>query len=110
MEDGYRIMRELLELKDKPTAVFAYSDLLAIGALKAIKEAKINIPKDIALVGYDDIEFSEFLEPPLTTVHQPRYRIGEEGAKILINRIENKDSEGLHQIVLKPNLVVRKSA
>jgi DNA-binding LacI/PurR family transcriptional regulator len=110
MEDGCRVTRELLEMKDRPTAVFAYSDFLAIGALKAIKEAKLNIPEDIVLVGYDDIEFSEFLEPPLTTVHQPKYRIGKEGARILINRIENKDSEGLHQIVLKPELMIRESA
>lgn len=109
MADGCRRMRELLELKDRPTAVFAYSDFLAIGILKAIKEAKLEIPEDIALVGYDDIEFSEFLEVPLTTVHQPKYRIGKEGAKILIDRIENKDSEGLYQIVLKPELVVRES-
>lgn len=102
-------MKELLELEDGPAAVFVYSDLLAIGALRAIKEAELDIPEDIALLGYDDIEFSEFLEVSLTSVHQPRYTIGEEGAKILINRIENKDSEGLHQIILKPEPVVRKS-
>ncbi len=110
MEDGYRLMKEFLELENRPTAVFAYSDLLAIGVLKALKEAKLKVPKDIALVGYDDIEFSSLLEIPLTTVHQPRYRIGEEGAKILINRIEKKDSEGFQQIVLKPELVIRESA
>ena len=110
MEDGYKLMKEFLELENRPTAVFTYSDLLAIGALKALKEAKLEVPKDIALVGYDDIEFSSLLEVPLTTVHQPRYRIGEEGAKILIDRIEGKDSEDLHQIVLKPELVIRESA
>lgn len=110
MEDGYRLMKEFLELENKPTAVFTYSDLLAIGALKALKEANLKVPKDIALVGYDDIEFSSLLQVPLTTVHQPRYRIGEEGARILINRIEGKDSEGLYQIVLKPELVIRESA
>lgn len=110
MEDSYKLMKEFLELENRPTAVFTYSDLLAIGALKALKEAKLEVPKDIALVGYDDIEFSSLLEVPLTTVHQPRYRIGEEGAKILIDRIEGKDSEDLHQIVLKPELVIRESA
>lgn len=109
MEDGTRLMKEFLQLENRPTAVFAYSDLLAIGVLKALKETKLRVPKDMALVGYDDIEFSSLLEVPLTTVHQPRYRIGEEGAKILINRIEKKDSEGLHQIVLKPELVIRES-
>lgn len=109
MEDGYRVTQELLGLRDNPTAIFAYSDFLAIGALKAIEEADLNIPEDIALVGYDDIEFCEFLGVPLTTVRQPRYRIGQEGASILINRIERKSSEDLDQIILKPELVVRKS-
>jgi len=110
MEDGTILMRELLELENLPTAVFTYSDFLAIGVLKAIKEAELKIPEDIALVGYDDIEFSAFLEVPLTTVHQPRYRIGEKGARILINRIEGKGSKDLQQIILKPELVIRKSA
>ena len=105
-----KVMKEFLELENRPTAVFTFSDLLAIGVLKALKEAKLKVPKDIALVGYDDIEFSSLLEVPLTTVHQPRYRIGEEGAKILIDRIEGKDPEDLHQIVLKPELVIRESA
>lgn len=110
MEDGYRLIKEFLELENRPTAVFTYSDLLAMGALKALREAKLKVPKDMALVGYDDIEFSSLLEVPLTTVHQPRYRIGEEGAEILINRMEGKKSEGFQQIVLKPELVIRESA
>ncbi len=105
-----KVMKEFPELENRPTAVFTFGDLLAIGVLKALKEAKLKVPKDIALVGYDDIEFSSLLEIPLTTVHQPRYRIGEEGAKILISRIEKKDSEGFQQIVLKPELVIRESA
>ncbi len=110
MEDGYGIMREFLELENRPTAVFAYSDLLAIGALKALKEAKLKVPKDMALVGYDDIEFSSLLDVPLTTVHQLRYRIGKEGTEILVSRIEGKKLESFQQIVLKPELVIRESA
>ena len=110
MEDGYRFMKEFLELENRPTAIFTFSDFLAIGALKAIKNAGLSVPRDVALVGYDDIEFSSLLEIPLITVHQRRYRIGEEGAKILINRIEQKKYEGFRQIVLKPELVTRGSA
>ncbi|MGQ9631621.1 MAG: LacI family DNA-binding transcriptional regulator [bacterium] len=110
MEDGYLSMKRLLNLSSPPTGVFAYSDLLAIGAMKAIREEGLRIPEDIALVGYDDIEYAAFLEVPLTTVRQPRYRIGEEAANILIDKLEGKGSDDVKHIVLRPELIVRRSA
>jgi DNA-binding LacI/PurR family transcriptional regulator len=82
---------------------------VALGALRAIHDAKLKIPDDIALVGYDDVEFSPFLEVPLTTVHQPRVRIGEMATEILIDKIEGKSSGGTRQIILQPELVIRSS-
>ncbi len=110
MEDGYRAMRDLLDREPAPDGVFAYSDLLAIGAMRAIHESGRRIPQDIALVGYDDIDFARYLEVPLTTVKQPRYRIGREAAGILIDKLEGDRKPDHSCIVLRPELVVRVSA
>ena len=83
MEDGFEAMQGLLE-EDRPDRIFAYSDIPAIGAMKSILEAKLLIPEDIALIGYDDTEFASMLEVPLTTVRQPRYRIGEAAESVVL--------------------------
>ncbi|HHY97537.1 MAG TPA: LacI family transcriptional regulator, partial [Firmicutes bacterium] len=85
---GYNVMKSLLASDSRITAVFAFCDLLAIGAYKAIIEAGLNVPGDISIIGYDDIEFAEFLEVPLTTVAQPTYEIGQIGTEILIERLK----------------------
>ena len=110
MEDGERTTKSLLRMiKNKPIAIFAFSDLLAIGALKAIKEKGLKVPDDIALVGYDDIEFAALLEVPLTTVAQPSYEIGKKAAEILINKLQKQNMSEFQQVVLTPQLVIRKS-
>lgn len=106
---GYDEMRLLLSLKEKPTAVFAGNDYLAIGAMKAIKEAGLNVPDDIAVAGFDDLKFSASLEIPLTTAAQPFRDIGKRAAKILLNKIEDAKHMDTEKIVLKPKLIVRKS-
>jgi LacI family transcriptional regulator len=110
MEDGYRVMRRLIDSAVPVDGVFAYSDILAVGAMRAMLEEGMRIPQDVALVGYDDIEFAPMLEVPLTTVHQPRYRIGKQAANLLIDRLEGSRPEGPVNIVLKPELVLRSSA
>jgi LacI family transcriptional regulator len=110
MEDGHRVMRRLIDAASPVDGVLAYSDLLAVGAMRAILEAGMRIPADVALVGYDDIEFAPMLEVPLTTVRQPRYRIGEQAANLLIDRLEGSRPEEPVRIVLKPELVLRSSA
>ena len=109
---GYKEMKRLLVPKDRPEAVFAGNDYLALGALKAIEEKGLRVPEDIALAGFDDLKFSSTLNVPLTTVHQPRFEIGKKAAEILINKIEaNKKGKeiNLKQIVLPVKLVVRQS-
>jgi len=109
MEDGYRIMKEILNNKNNITAVFAYSDLVAFGVIKALRETNLKIPENIAVVGYDDIEFASTLEIPLTTVRIPRHQLGKEAIRILDKKIreELKDTQG---IALKTELIIRKSA
>jgi GntR family transcriptional regulator of arabinose operon len=106
---GYENMNDLLSLKDPPTAVFAGNDYQAIGAIQAVKDAGLKIPGDVAVVGFDDLKFSELLETPLTTVRQPKDRIGEEAFKILIDKIRGRASDKCKHIVLDTELVIRKS-
>lgn len=109
MEGGFSAMQKLLD-NDAPDGIFAYSDILAIGAMKALLDANLRIPEDVALIGYDDIEFAGMLEVPLTTVRQPRYRIGQEAANILIDKINGTSGENVKSVVLRPELILRKSA
>jgi len=106
---GYLRMMELLKLEDRPTAVFAATDNLAIGSIHAAKKAGLKIPDDISIVGFDDIMSSSYIEVPLTTVLQPKFEIGKLSAQLLIERINKSDSKFIQQIVLKPELVVRET-
>lgn len=109
MEDGYRIMEE--ELKKAPdfTAVFAYSDFVALGVIKALNKNHLRVPQDMAVVGYDDIEIAAFLEVPLTTVRIPKYELGAEGFKLLKRKMAD-NTASVQKVILPTELVVRKSA
>lgn len=107
---GYDAANKLFSTKNRPTAIFATNDIIAIGAYKAAKDKGIRIPQDLSLVGFDDIEASSLLEIPLTTISQPIDEIGETAMKILAEKFERKDSQKLQKIVLEPKLVIRESA
>jgi LacI family transcriptional regulator len=113
MEDGCRQVEALLNsATPRPTAVFAYSDLLALGVLRALHARGMQVPRDMALAGYDDIEFAALVEPPLTTVAQQAYQIGQKGAELLIQKIQRPQSEPwpCQRIVYKPQLIIRSSS
>lgn len=105
-ENGQHAMKKLLNLRDRPTAVFAVSDLLAIGALKEINASRLHVPSDIAVVGFDKIDFSNMTNPTLTTIAQPMYKMGTVAVKMLIDKINGKEVES---IILDHELVVRES-
>jgi len=109
MEDGYRITKEMLASKLDFTAIFAYSDLVAFGIIKALKEKKYKIPNDVAVVGYDNINLGFSAELPLTTVHIPKYELGTEGMKLLVTKINTQMDEP-QKVVLKTKLIIRDSA
>lgn len=110
-EQGKSAMNALLKMKQKPDAVFASSDMLALGAMLAIKEAGLKIPDDVAVVGFSNWQFSEFVEPGLTTVDQPGFAMGQEAAKLLIRQIEADDDDlNTETKVLKTQLIVRGSS
>ncbi len=105
---GYEKMRLLLELRPRPTAVFATNDLIVLGALAALREARLRCPEDVSLVGFDDLEFSELVSPALTTVVQPGYQMGAKGASLLIRRLQGATDPAKH-IILPTELKVRHS-
>jgi DNA-binding LacI/PurR family transcriptional regulator len=107
-ESGFNAMGDLLSLKSSPTAVFVASDTVALGVLQAIRQRGLSVPDDIALVGFDDIPLSEFLDPPLTTVRLPAFSLGKGAADLLI-RILNNQKGHTRGVLLETELVVRVS-
>jgi LacI family transcriptional regulator len=105
-EGGYHAMARLLP--QKPDAVFAASDMTAYGAMRAIHEANLRIPEDVAVVGFDDIPASARTIPALTTVRQPVQQMGSKAAEVLINVIEN-DINTTQKLIMDTELVVRES-
>ncbi|HEY2396231.1 MAG TPA: LacI family DNA-binding transcriptional regulator [Rudaea sp.] len=108
-ESGYRAGQQLLELRQRPQAVFAANDIMAAGCLNALKEAGVRVPQDIALAGFDDIPIAHFVTPPLTTV---RVRIADLGARALDRLVAVIDDEtAVHNSIqmLDTELVVRQS-
>jgi len=109
MEGGRRAMQRLLALPLPPTAVVAYNDLMAIGAMEAIREAGRRVPEDIAVVGFDDIVLAAYAIPPLTTVRVPKYQMGYKAAAALIDAIRSGRASQ-RVIRFKAEMVVRRSA
>lgn len=105
---GEAAMNNLLRLDPRPTAVFVASDTVAMGALRAIHAAGLAVPHDMALVGFDDAPYSEFIEPPLTTVRLPAFGLGWGAADLLI-RLINKEVIRQPSVLLETELIIRKS-
>ena len=107
-EGGYRAMKEFLQEESGIRAIFASNDIMAIGAMVAIKEHGLRIPEDIALVGYDDIPEASYTTPSLTTIKLPKIELGKTAVKILVNHLNGKKQVALKR-VLSTELVVRQS-
>jgi len=106
-EGGFVAMQRLL--LHKPDAVFAHSDAMAQGAARAITDAGLAIPKDVALVGFDDLPFAVHMQPQLTTVHQPIERMGWAAVEVLVDLLSGAAPDLPHQKILPTELVVRES-
>ncbi|MFY9644414.1 MAG: LacI family DNA-binding transcriptional regulator [Terriglobales bacterium] len=100
--------KTLLAANQPFTALFAYNDFSAVGAMIVFREAGLRVPEDISVVGFDDIAVASFAIPPLTTVHQPLLEMGTVGAQTLLDRIEDR-TPFVSEIALTPELIVRKS-
>jgi LacI family transcriptional regulator len=106
-ESGRAAMRRLLEAAEPPTAVFAASDMMAIGAMLALHEAGVEVPGGVAVVGFDDITIAEHSQPPLTTLRQNKFELGKDAAAALMRRIEGEDAPEI--VTRTVDLVVRAS-
>ncbi len=101
-------MEALLGVTPPITAVVAANDLMAIGALEALRQAGRRVPEDVAVVGFDDITFASLVSPALTTVAQPKYRMGQMAMERLLQLLDGGDARS-RQTVLVPELVIRES-
>lgn len=110
LEDSYQTALDLLRLPEPPDAIFAVSDYVALGVLKAARELNLHIPRDLALIGFSNLSVGPLLEPPLTTISQQSFEMGQETARILLENIESPGKEYKPQTrIFKPELVVRNS-
>jgi LacI family transcriptional regulator len=107
-QSGYEAMHAILRTEHPPSAVFVCNDLMAIGALRAAHESGVHVPDELSIVGFDDIELSAYTSPPLTTVAQPKERIGALAVDMLLERVGGKRRDA-RKVVLQPELRVRAS-
>jgi LacI family transcriptional regulator len=109
VEPGYRATRRLLAQQPQVTAIFAYNDLLAVGAIQACREMGRRVPDDCAIVGFDDIQLASLVTPALTTVHLDKYALGRQAVTRLVEMLEEPENTFL-PTVLDVKLVIRDSA
>jgi DNA-binding LacI/PurR family transcriptional regulator len=106
-EAGERAARLLLGAPPRPTATFCYNDMTAMGVLRAAKEVGLAVPDDLSIIGYDDIAAAAYLDPPLTTVAQFKYTLGQKAMHMALDLIQGQ--ENVQDVVLCPQLTIRSS-
>ncbi len=107
-EGGARSLRKLLILSENPTAIFCHNDTMAIGVIQEAKSLGLRIPQDLSVVGFDNIQSSLYCDPPLTTVSQPRYEIGQQAMLILLEQLKGKHIRAGSRL-LETKLMIRGS-
>ncbi|NLF76153.1 MAG: LacI family transcriptional regulator [Chloroflexi bacterium] len=108
IDSGYHLMLELIAAPQPPRAVFVANNLMTLGALRALRERAVRVPDTMALVGFDDMPWASELCPPLTTISQPTYELGQETVQLLVRRLANPDAP-VRTVTLQPRLVIRES-
>lgn len=108
-EEGYEAGLRFVDLKEKPSAMFVVSDIVAMGFIRALKDYGIQVPDDVSVVGFDDLPFSKHFEPSLTTIHQDTKVLGEKAAKKLLELMHGKTDNRTGVVKVPVTLVVRDS-
>lgn len=98
-DGGYEMTRKLLAAHCNITAVFAANDVMAFGCMLAARELGIRIPRDLSIVGFDNVSVSQIVDPPLTTIHQPKYELGRSAMELLLHLADRQDQEPEHRII-----------
>ncbi|WP_404970864.1 substrate-binding domain-containing protein [Vibrio campbellii] len=107
-EGGYQAFKKMVERGPLPSSIFVSNDMMAMGVINAANELGIQIPEQLSIIGYDDIHIAKFMSPSLTTIHQPKYRLGQAAVETLLRKLDEKSDEA--QVVqLEPTLVERNS-
>lgn len=107
---GCDATRKFLALDEPPTAIFAFNDMMAIGALQVLHEHEMRVPEDMAVIGFDGISLAKYMSPPLTTIAQPVDELGERAVSMLLDRIKGTVSNGTRYMKSQPKLIVRASS
>lgn len=107
-EGGYQALKKMVQRGPLPSSIFVSNDMMAMGVINAANELGIKIPDDLSIIGYDDIHIAKFMSPPLTTIHQPKYRLGQAAVETLLTKLENYSKEP-NVVQLEPTLVERNS-
>ncbi len=108
LESGHAAAKKILAAATRPTAIFATTDWMAIGALEAIREEGLRVPEDLSIIGLDDVVVGAYISPALTTIAIPKYQLAKEATELLLRQIEGK-SDQLQSILLPPSLLIRRS-
>lgn len=105
-EGGYEAFNRMYEKGPLPSSIFVCNDMMAMGVINAAHEKGIKIPEELSIIGYDDIHIAKFMTPSLTTIHQPKYRLGKAAVEALLNKVEGRETDA--QVVqLEPTLIER---
>lgn len=110
LEDGRRIMQQLLDSPERPDAVYVAGDIAALGALQVLLENNIKVPEEIALIGFSDEPFTSLTQPSISTVNQHSDQIGKLAAEAFLERINNPKKKTINRIILEPELIIRQSS
>ena len=108
LSGGRDAIRQLLMLPEPPTAVFCSNDYIALGAIKGAREAGLSLPRELSIVGFDDMQTASYMVPALTTIHQPAYEMGRRAAELLLRLTDNREKPV--QVMLETALIVRESS
>jgi LacI family transcriptional regulator len=108
--DGYDMMRRLLAVKPLPTAVFAANNFIALGVLRALRDAGLRTPEDMALVAFDDLPLTLVVDPFLTVAAQPSYEMGQQATELLLTRLTGETFMEYQELILPTEIIVRQSS
>ena len=109
-QSGYELTTQAMKQSPKPTAIFGANNFIAIGAIKALHDQKLDVPGDISVVGFDDLPEAMFMKPFLTVARQRAYEMGQLATELLLERISGKSPQGYRELILPIEIIVRESS